>query len=161
MLQYRNTPSRRDALSPAQKFYGHSVQDILPAHRRSFAKKWQLKAESAEQQVSNTSLASEKYYNQHAHTLPDIQVGSNVAIHNTKTKLWDIYGIVTHITPHRCYYIIMSRYQVAELVLISNRRFVRMSPCPNLYSTKHSTPADLTAITYTRTTTSPSPVNKM
>ena len=30
---------------------------------------------------------------------------SQISIHNARTKLWDIYGIVTHITPHRCYYI--------------------------------------------------------
>ena len=54
LLQYRNT-SRRDGLSPVQKLYGHLVKDIIPAHRRSFAKKWQLKVESAEQQASNTS----------------------------------------------------------------------------------------------------------
>ena len=36
LLQYRNTPSRKDGISPAQKLYGHPVQDILPAHHRSF-----------------------------------------------------------------------------------------------------------------------------
>ena len=55
LLQYRNTPSRRDGSSPVQKLYGHPVQDIIPAHRRSFAKKLQLEAEGAEQQASNTS----------------------------------------------------------------------------------------------------------
>ena len=43
LLQYRNTPSRKDSLSPAQKLYGHPVQDTLPAHRRSFAPEWQHK----------------------------------------------------------------------------------------------------------------------
>ena len=76
-------------------------------------------AESAEQHASNTSMASEKYYNQHAHTLPDIQVGSNFAIYNTETKLWDIYGTVTHITPHRRYYVKTS----CGRILIRNRRF--------------------------------------
>ena len=41
LLQYRNTPSRRDGQSPAQKLYGHPIQDTLPAHRRSFAPEWQ------------------------------------------------------------------------------------------------------------------------
>jgi len=36
LLQYRNTPSRKDGLSPAQKLFGHPVQDILPAHHRAF-----------------------------------------------------------------------------------------------------------------------------
>ena len=121
LMQYRNTPSRRDGLSPAQKFYRHPVQDIIPAHHRSFAKEWQLEAEAAEQQTHNTSLSSETYYNQHTSTLPDIQVGSNVVIHNIRTKLWDIYGIVTHITPHRCYYI----KTPSGRVLIRNCCFLR------------------------------------
>ena len=32
LLQYRNTPARRDGLSLAQKLYGHPVQDTIPAH---------------------------------------------------------------------------------------------------------------------------------
>ena len=35
ILQYRNTPSCKDGLSPAQKLYGRPIQDTLPAHRRS------------------------------------------------------------------------------------------------------------------------------
>ena len=49
LLQYRNTPSLKDGLSPAQKLYGHPVQDTLPAHRCSFSQEWQRKAEAAEQ----------------------------------------------------------------------------------------------------------------
>ena len=33
LLQYRNTPSRKGGLSPAQKLYGQPIQDTLPAHR--------------------------------------------------------------------------------------------------------------------------------
>ena len=50
LLQYRNTPSRKDGLSPAQKLYGHPVQDILPVHHRSFSKEWQQKFQEAEEQ---------------------------------------------------------------------------------------------------------------
>ena len=35
-MQYRNTPSSQDGLSPAQKLFGHPVQDTLPAHPKSF-----------------------------------------------------------------------------------------------------------------------------
>ena len=51
LLQYRNTPSRRDGLSPAQKLFGRPVQDILPAHRRVFAPEWQCSADDAEEQA--------------------------------------------------------------------------------------------------------------
>jgi len=37
LLQYHNTPSAHDGLSPAQKLFGHPVQDTLSAHSRSFA----------------------------------------------------------------------------------------------------------------------------
>ena len=40
LLQYQNTPSRRDGLSPAQKHFGHPIKDTIPAHRRAFAPEW-------------------------------------------------------------------------------------------------------------------------
>ena len=51
LLQHRNTPSRRDGLSPAQKLFGRPVQDVLPAHRRVLAPEWQHSADDAEEQV--------------------------------------------------------------------------------------------------------------
>ena len=33
LLQYCNTPSHKDGQSPAQKLFGHPIQDTLPAHR--------------------------------------------------------------------------------------------------------------------------------
>ena len=56
LLQYRNTPSRRDGLSPAQKLFGRPVQDILPAHRRAFAPEWQRSADDAEEISNQFSL---------------------------------------------------------------------------------------------------------
>ena len=47
LLQYRNTPSRKDGLSP--ELYGHPIQDILPAHRRYFSQEWQRKTQEVEE----------------------------------------------------------------------------------------------------------------
>ena len=44
----RNTPSVKDGLSPAQKLYGHPIQDIIPAHDRSFDMTGQSNTEEAE-----------------------------------------------------------------------------------------------------------------
>ena len=121
ILQYRNTPSQRDRLSPAQKLFGHPIQDTIPAHRRAFASQWQLSAEEAEKRAINYKEQVEHYYNQHARALPEIHVGSNVAIQNTTTKRWEIYGIVTAIGPHR-------RYDVKTAsghVLVRNCRYLR------------------------------------
>jgi len=121
LLQYRNTLSRKDGLSPAQKLCGHPVQNSLPAHRRAFSQEWQCTAGAAKQQAETTQQSSAKYYNQHAHSLPDIGIGSNVAIQNPRTKLWDIYGVITGISPKRRYYIRTS----SGRVLVRNRRFLR------------------------------------
>jgi len=109
LLQYRNTPSRRDGLSPVQKLFGKPIQDTLPAHHRAFAPQWQ-KA-SKEEDLPNDTPA-ERYYNQHAHTLPDITTGTNVAIQNPTTKRWDIYGVVTTVGPYRNYHIKTSNGQI-------------------------------------------------
>lgn len=121
ILQYRNTPSRKDGRSPAQKLYGRPIQDTLPAHRRSFAPEWQRSAIDAEQMAANTLAQSESYYNTHTQDLADIQLGSTVALQNPRTKLWDIYGTIVNISPYR-------RYSVktqSGRILIRNRRFLR------------------------------------
>ena len=41
LLQYCNTPSCKDGLSPAQKLLGQPIQDTLPAHRRAISSDWQ------------------------------------------------------------------------------------------------------------------------
>ena len=105
LLQYSNTPSRKDGLSPAQKLFGQPIQDTLPAHRCSFSPEWQKCMNEAEQQATNVSDQSETFYNPHAHSLPYIHVGSTVALQNPQTKLWDIYGTVVAVGPHRRYHI--------------------------------------------------------
>ena len=120
LLQYRNTPSRRDGISPAQKLFGHPIQDTLPAHRRAFSKEWQRQSKEVEQQALKTTEAMERAYNQHARPLPDLTVGTRVAIQNQDTKYWDIYGIVTAVSPHRRYFV---KTQSGR-VLVRNRRFL-------------------------------------
>ena len=121
LLQYRNTPSRKDGLSPAQKLFGHPVQDTLPAHRKAFLPEWQRTATDVEQQAINTQETVEHTYNRHARPLPVLTVGSQVAIQNHDTKQWDIYGTITEIGPHRRYFI---KTQGGS-VLVRNRRFIR------------------------------------
>ena len=167
LLQYRNTPSRKDGLSPAQKLYGHPVQDSLPAHRRSFLKEWQRKAEVAEKQVEATQQFSAKYYNQHAHPLTEIGIGSNVAIQNPRTKLWDTYGIITAISPNRKYYIKTS----SGRVFVRNRRFLRrrvpmsMPTCMTQYlpvdQTARDTPVNQTTQELRRSARTRQPPNRL
>ena len=118
LLQYRNTPSAKDGLSPAQKLYGHPIQDIILAHDRSFDMTWQSNAEEAEDKAEATLEKATWYYNQNAHSLPDIREGTHVAIQDPRTKMWSTYGMVTYVGPHR-------KYCKTGRVLVRNRRFIR------------------------------------
>ena len=135
LLQYRNTPCKRDSLSPAQKLYGHPIQDSLPAHRRSFSPEWQrpVDAEHADEVLHD----SESYYDQHAHPLPDLAPGAHVAIQNPTSKAWDIYGTVTAVTPYRRYFI---RTRSGR-VLVRNRRFLRKRTALSVHAPTVHTPA--------------------
>ena len=127
-MQYRNTPSCKDGLSPAQKLYGRPIQDTLPAHRRAFSPEWQHRTSTAEKQVQITTENVERYYNSKARPLPEINIGSKVALQNQETKRWDIYGTVTDISPHRRYFV---KTQSGR-VLVHNRRFLRRRIPPSL-----------------------------
>jgi len=86
LLQYRNTPSRKDGLSPAQKLFGRPIQDILPAHHRAFSAEWQCNTKDVEKQTISTKETLEMSNNQRAKPLPNIQVRSYITIQNHETK---------------------------------------------------------------------------
>ena len=121
LLQCRNTPSRKDGLSPVQKLYGHPIKDILPAHRKSFASKWQQSLKESAAKTEATVESSRKYYNTTTHPLCEVSVGTNIAIQNHQSRLWDTYGIVTAIGPQRQYHVKTSRGNI----LIRNQRFIQ------------------------------------
>ena len=101
--------------------YSYPIQDVLPAHHSSFALEWQHSNQEAKQQAEATLKASQRYYNTGAHALLEIQVGTNVAVQDHRTILWDTYGVVTAIGPQRQYHIKAQRGSV----LIRNRQFIR------------------------------------
>ena len=105
LLQYRNTPSVRDGLSPAQKLFGHPMQDTIPAHPRSFSQEWQQTKEETEQKMMATQQNTRNYYNKTVHPLSYIQQGSHVVLQNPRTKLWDTNGVVISVDQHRKYHI--------------------------------------------------------
>ena len=92
-------------MSLTQKFYGTPVQDTLSAYRQSFASEWQRSTQEAEHQATYTLQQSEVFYNTDTFNLPNVQIGSSVALQNPHTKLWDIYSTVVDISPHRRYYV--------------------------------------------------------
>ena len=55
LLQYRNTPSRKDGASPAVKLFGRAVQDILPAYRRALSSDLTKTANEIDQGAAKTT----------------------------------------------------------------------------------------------------------
>ncbi|KAF0302962.1 hypothetical protein FJT64_025020 [Amphibalanus amphitrite] len=47
--------------------------------------------------------AAKRWYDQHAHDLPEFPVGTRVRVQDVRTKRWDRCGVVTSVGPHRRY----------------------------------------------------------
>ena len=122
LLQYRNTPSNKDGLSPAQKLYGSPTQDTFPVHRHSFSQEWQHKAEEIEQQAKTTQESTMHNLLQCTCSPPYRNWSRLQCCHPTSSNhAVGIYGIVTAISPNRRYYIKTS----SGRVLVRNHRFLR------------------------------------
>ena len=61
----------------------------MPAHRRSFAREWQISAETAKKQTAEHMLKTEERYNLSAKTLRPLKIGTSVLIQNQITGRWD------------------------------------------------------------------------
>ena len=120
MLQHRNTPGP-DGRSPAQILFGRPTRDVVPAHRRLFAPQWQRAADDAERAAAARQQRTRTAYNQHARDLPTLGIGSQVAVQNHASGLWDRHGVVTDVGPHRRYFIRLP----SGRVLTRNRRHIR------------------------------------
>ena len=122
LLQYRNTPSKRDGRSPAQKLFGTPLQDTLPAHCRSFAPEWQrVIKEDSQEQAETTGNQAKRYYDERSQSLRNLEIGNHVAVQNPTSKMWDIHGKIVDIGPHRKYFVRTQRGRI----LTRNRRFLR------------------------------------
>ena len=107
--------------SPAQKRYGHPIQDSLPIHPRAFAPEWQQSTAEAERCTQQTAEAATRRYNSTASNLPEISVGTHIAVQNARTRLWNSYGVITWVGPHRQYHICTANGQT----LLRNCHFIR------------------------------------
>ena len=121
LIQYRNTPCVRDGLSPAQKLFGHPIQDDMPIHRRAFNQKNQQAFKHTEERNRRNIEKQADYYNVHAKELHPLRIGKPVAVYNPATQLWNTYGNVVERTGDRRYRI----KTLAGTILCRNRRFLR------------------------------------
>ena len=121
LLQYRNTPTEKDGASPAQKLYGHPIQNTIPVHNRAFAPEWQKRLNCIDQKRNASIELSKTYYDVYSRKLPDLPVGTQAAVQNAKTGRWDVYGVVLHMDRFRKYLVKTKCGRILE----RNRRFLR------------------------------------
>ncbi|XP_045122909.1 uncharacterized protein LOC123511252 [Portunus trituberculatus] len=129
LLELHNIPTHTGR-SPAQTLYGHPLRSCLPAHASSFAKGWQARAESCDRRAAKRAQDVEARYNNRAHPLPPLKIGSLVRIQNATTKRWDTVGTVMGVGRSRDYQVRMPSCRVWW----RNRRFLRPVPSPALDS---------------------------
>jgi transposase InsO family protein len=102
ILLFRNAP-RSGAASPAQMVFNRPVRDALPAHRRSFAPEWQLKADILEKRARRAKEVQIEHYNRTAHPLQPFKIGDHVIVQHPVSKCWATTAIVVEIGPNRDY----------------------------------------------------------
>ena len=107
--------------------------------------------DEAEAQAAYSLQQAQSFYNQHTQHLPDIGIGSRVALQHPQTKMWDIYGTVIDIGPHRRYFI-KTR---SGRVLTRNHRFLRHRTVASLYPPAITPPQQLHQQSATVTPTAP------
>ena len=120
LLQYRNTPSRRRSV-PCSKAIRTSYSGHIASPQEGVSIRMAALSGRSRATSHYHSREVEHSYNEHAHSLPLITIGSHVAVQNHETKQWDIYGTITDIGPHRRYFI----KTCGGNVLVRNRRFIR------------------------------------
>lgn len=74
-------------------------------HKRAFAPEWQRSIREADARADMLHERLEHRYNASARELPQLDLGTRVAIQNHTTKKWDMYGTVTEVGRNRDYLI--------------------------------------------------------
>ena len=92
LLCIRNTPHKATGLSPAIMLYGHSVQDITPAHKSALDKSWHVELSNIDKKIAKERQRQDKY--NPGKPLPVLKVGTPVVIQNRQTKRWDKFGVI-------------------------------------------------------------------
>ena len=104
LLEYRNTP-RAGGISPAQILFGHPLRSVVPAHRQSFASKWQKTADEQDASCRQADAQNEERYNRQFRPLSHLHIGTQVRLQNPITKKCDRVGVIIGIGRHRDYHV--------------------------------------------------------
>lgn len=89
LLELRNSP-RVDGLSPTPRLFGHPIRSLVPAHWRSFDKRWQLASEEVDRRRLEDQKKRKTYFDRSAKPRYSLnEEGSFVLVKDTTTSKWD------------------------------------------------------------------------
>ena len=105
IMQCHNTSLSHINLSPAQILLHRQLRDHIPSNHKHYKlhTDWIISAEQREQVLTRCNQVITQNYDAKAHPLPDIPMGSTVAIHEQskiKPNRWSKTGTVVEILPH-------------------------------------------------------------
>jgi len=119
MLELRNTP-RAGGKSPAELVFGHPMRSRVPAHWKSYNKKWLVSMDDYDAKTAERQIKAKEHYNKSSKALAPLNIGDNVAIQNFASKRWDRAGIVVFKGKKRDYQVKMP----SGRAVWRNRRFL-------------------------------------
>ena len=123
LLELRNSP-RADGLSPSQRLFGAPLRSQVPAHWRSFEKKWQVNADQADRKRLKSKAKRKFYYDRLTRKREDLKPGSHVIVQDPVTGKWDKFAMVVGAPDRRRYHL---RFPSGR-VLWRNKKFLRHVP---------------------------------
>ena len=138
ILQYRNTPIQGFGISPAQILFCRDLRDFIPSHPKHFKlnDKWIHLAGQRETALSERNMKIAKAYNEHAHELNPLLVGTAVFVQNKHDKRflnkWNLSGRIVEVLPNRQYKV---RMDGSGYVSLRNRRHIK--PMPACIGVRH------------------------
>jgi len=120
LLELHNTPGS-DGRSPNMIVFGRNLRSLLPVHHSAFDLKWQQLADKADAKRTRIREQTEAYYNDGAHPLKPLRVGTRVRIQDHVSKRWEHLGEIVGVGEHRKYRIKLP----SGRTWWRNRRFLR------------------------------------
>ena len=120
LLTWRNTP-RQDGIFPAQLVFGFTLNfgqtiDFKPNF---------INRDEAKSRRNNTHAAVAKYSDASSVTRDILKLGSNVRVHDPKTKRWTITGKIIEVRDDYRSYLISCD---DDTMILQNRRFIKLIP---------------------------------
>ena len=127
MLQYRNTPDRDTALSPAMCLFGRPIRDFIPIHPGKYRPHptWHETLRAREEALRNRHMRDAERLSEHTVYRPPLKVGDTVRIQNQvgpHPNKWDKTGVVIEVRQFHQYVI---RVDGSGRVTLRNRQFLR------------------------------------